>query len=292
MDSGATSPIITRFAPSPTGYLHLGHALAAHYAFNMAKQRGGTCLLRIEDIDFTRCKPSFTQAILEDLKWLGFNWPNPVRIQSNHMNQYVEVIEGLIEKGLAYPCVLSRSEIKTYMSQHGLDVYRRGDDVSILNNLMSKPAAWRLSMSAAQDYLGKSFGQLGYMAMDEGGNSSFKSVDPRAFGDVIIGRKDIGASYHIAVTHDDHLQSVSHVIRGKDLEDQTAIHVLLQRLMGWDTPVYFHHDLLYSGYGKKLAKRAGDISLRSFREKEYDVRKIWFKIENAMNNSDSLTLCD
>jgi len=271
------SPLITRFAPSPTGFLHLGHARAAQIAFDYATREGGTCLLRIEDIDHMRCRKDFTDAIFEDLGWLGFDWPSPVRIQSDHIKTYKSVISHLTDLGLTYPCDKSRPEIKASMARRGLSAYVR-DDKEFLPALKGNNIAWRLSMMACRAFLGEEFYQLGYWTFDLEGNRTWRAVRPDRFGDVVIARKDIGVSYHIAVTHDDHIQKVSHIIRGQDLESQTDIHVLINRLMGWSDAHYHHHPLIHRPDGQKLAKRNSDPSIRSMREAGLTVRDIFENI--------------
>ena len=255
--------MITRFAPSPTGYLHVGHAQAAQEAFSFAQSRGGACLLRIEDIDHTRCRPDFTQAIYDDLTWLGFKWPAPVRVQSEHIDDYKAVIESLAARGLAYPCVKTRAEIKADMSARDLTIYSR--DISQPLPKDSDGAAWRLSISACRDVLGDEFDALSFQEIGLSGIPEQQAAQAGQFGDVIIGRKDIGVSYHIAVTHDDALQGVTHIVRGADIKEQTGVHILLQRLMGWPQPIYYHHALRLREDGQKLAKRDSDPSIRSYR---------------------------
>ena len=255
--------MITRFAPSPTGYLHLGHAKAAFEAFGFAARHKGQCLLRIEDIDHTRCRADYTNAIYEDLSWLGFNWPAPVRVQSDHIAQYKAVIESLATRGLAYSCVKTRAQIKTELGARGLTVYTR-DEASPLP-AHREGAAWRLSIRACRAALGAEFDKLSYQEVQPSGALARINANADAQGDVIIGRKDIGVSYHIACTHDDALQNVTHIVRGDDIKAQTGLHVLLQSLMGWPTPIYHHHALLLRADGQKLAKRNEDTSIRSMR---------------------------
>ena len=255
--------MITRFAPSPTGYLHLGHAKAAFEAFGFAARHKGQCLLRIEDIDHTRCRADYTKAIYEDLSWLGFNWLTPVRVQSEHIAEYKAVIESLAARGLAYPCTKSRAEIKADIAARGLTVYTRDDAAPLPAS--NEGAAWRLSLRACRAVLGEGFDKLTYEEVQPNGALARIDANAGLHGDVIIGRKDIGVSYHIACTHDDALQGVTHIIRGEDIKAQTGIHVLLQRLMGWPTPIYHHHPLLLRADGQKLAKRDEDPSIRSLR---------------------------
>jgi len=257
--------MITRFAPSPTGYLHLGHARAALEAFGAAQSVGGTCYLRIEDIDHTRCRPEFTQAIYDDLSWLGFNWLRPVRVQSEHMADYHDVLSELKTRGLIYPCVKTRAEIKAALTARRASVYVREPNEA--RPSPDQAAAWRLSIAACRAYLGADFDALTYQEVKPDGSITTHLANAANFGDVVLGRKDIGVSYHIAVTHDDALQGITHVIRGEDLREQTGVQVLLQRLMGWDTPLYRHHPLVLRADGQKLSKRNGDISIRSARDK-------------------------
>ncbi|WP_371396892.1 tRNA glutamyl-Q(34) synthetase GluQRS [Fretibacter rubidus] len=249
--------MLTRFAPSPTGYLHFGHALAAREAFDFAAKQGGSCLLRIEDIDHTRCRPAFIDAIYEDLAWLGFSWPTPVRVQSEHLSDYASVIEALREKDLIYRCYKTRRELPNGPYFGPNKPLSKTEEDAFPS--VAKPFAWRLSMAAAKTALGENFTVQYY------DNDVLKSSDPSRHGNIVLARKDIGTSYHIAVTHDDHIQGISHIVRGRDLSDQTDIHVLIQRLMGWDTPRYYHHGLLMGDDGKKLSKRNFDTTIRSLR---------------------------
>lgn len=255
----------TRFAPSPTGYLHIGHARAADEAFDFARAQGGECLLRIEDIDHTRCKAELTEAIYDDLSWLGFRWPKPVRVQSAHYDDYRAVIENLRGRGLIYRCFKTRREIKA-ASVKGL--YIGGPDVNEASLLArDKSFAWRLSLSAAQQALGPKCEALRYYesAAHQGAPPGWRAANPARFGDVILARKDIGVSYHLAVTHDDALQDITHIVRGTDLRNSTDIHVLLQSLMGWPVPDYHHHALIYDADGEKLAKRRDSTAVRNLR---------------------------
>ncbi len=261
---GQNDAMITRFAPSPTGYLHLGHVLAAQRAFGFAKDAGGTCLLRIEDIDRTRCRPDYTRAIYEDLDWLGFDWPLPARVQSAHLGEYASALDTLKARGLVYPCFFTRRELADIQGDD--DVYRGPGIVPDSGAVAAKMAAgevpaWRLSIAAAKDALGAKFDALSYFE-----KGARVPANAAVHGDVILARKDIGTSYHLACTHDDALQGVTHVVRGRDLEDLTGLHVLLQTLMGWPVPDYHHHELLMKTAGEKLSKRGGDTSIKSMRE--------------------------
>ena len=259
----------TRFAPSPTGYLHLGHALAASEAFGFAKRNGGECLLRIEDIDHTRCKPDYTQAIYEHLDWLGFDWPKPVHVQSEHISSYQNVLESLKERELLYPCFLTRSEIKSNSSG---GVYRGPKTRLSRSELEDRIAqgetpAWRLSLSRCQDILGADFSRLDYQETGE-------NLAPAPFGDEVLARKDIGLSYHLCAVHDDALQEITHIVRGVDIAPHTRFHVLLQKLMGYLTPAYHHHELLRGKDGEKLAKRNADTSIFELRASGFSSQEI------------------
>jgi len=264
---------LTRFAPSPTGRLHLGHALAAKEAFGF-----GRCLLRIEDIDHTRCSQDFTLGIYKDLDWLGFDWPLPVRVQSQHYLDYAKVIAELLGRGLAYPCELTRRELKegqrsdstVKLSEDTFLAHFKGpEDVPLPPP--SLPYAIRLNVGKALASLSEAELTFTETGQHQDGIQINVKDDLRDWAiserpDPIIARKDIGASYHIAVTHDDNLQGITHVVRGLDLFDETALHVLIQKLMGWPTPIYHHHALLLREDGEKLSKRGLDTSLHSLRE--------------------------
>ena len=251
----------TRFAPSPTGYLHLGHALAAREAFGFAAADNDVCLLRIEDIDHTRCKPEYTKAIYDDLSWLGFDWPKPARVQSQHRADYENTLESLKARGLLYPCFLTRREIKA----RAPDGIYRGPETHLsrceleARIAQGETPAWRLSLSRCRDLLGADFSQLNYLEKGQ-------RVAPAPFGDEVLARKDIGLSYHLCAVHDDALQGITHIVRGVDIAPHTQFHILLQKLMNWPTPEYYHHKLLLNKDGQKLAKRKADTSIRSLRE--------------------------
>ncbi len=250
----------TRFAPSPTGYLHLGHAFAAYEAFNFAERHGGECLLRIEDIDHTRCKDESTTAIYEDLVWLGYDWPKPVRVQSTHISDYQKTLEHLKSRGLIYPCFLSRKEIKPLM-ENGIYLGKSSpisDDEIETRIANGDTPAWRLSIARAKAYLGAEFERLQF---EETG----VTVPQAPFGDEVLARKDIGLSYHLCVTHDDALQNITHVVRGVDIAPHTRFQVLFQKLMDWPTPVYHHHRLVLNADGEKLAKRKADTAICDLR---------------------------
>jgi len=263
---------ITRFAPSPTGLLHLGHAHAALSAWREARASpGGRFLLRLEDIDSTRCRPEFAAAIGHDLAWLGLDWDGPVRVQSRHMAEYRAALDALAARGLLYPCFCTRAAIAREVAAashapHGPDgplypgTCRRMDAAERAARLERGDGhALRLDMAAALATLP---GPLDYHERGEG----LIRCDPSRFGDVVLARKEMPASYHLCVCHDDALQGVTLVTRGEDLRPATDLHRLLQALFGWPAPDYRHHALLRGSDGERLAKRAGAASLQSLRE--------------------------
>lgn len=263
----------TRFAPSPTGYLHKGHAYSALVAWRAAQETGGRFVLRIEDTDFTRCRPEYDAAILEDLAWLGLDWEQPVLRQSEHRADYEAAIQRLGEMGLLYRCFRTRKEQMALagLAPHAGDpadaqAFRGGphpphEEAVLLAE--GRPFAWRLSLAAARERLGD-FTALTWS--EEGLDPGLKSARPGALGDMVVGRKDIGAGYVIASVIDDARQGISHVIRGVDLAELTSMQRVLQALLELPTPIYRHHALVLDETGKRLAKRDGSTSLKSFRE--------------------------
>ena len=264
--------LVTRFAPSPTGFLHRGHAFSALSAWAAARAANGRMLLRVEDIDATRCRPAFEAAIYEDLAWLGLAWETPVRRQSEHLADYAGALRELGERGLLYRCFRTRREIAEDIGRapHGAMEAFRGapldpdDEARRLAN--GEPFAWRLSLAAAQAALG-GFERLTFLEEGEGpgGEHGLIQVRPELGGDVVLARKDVGVAYHLAVTFDDALQGVTHVVRGQDLFEATHVQRLLQALMGWPQPVYRHHRLLTGPDGKRFAKRDRAETLRDLR---------------------------
>ena len=262
---------ITRFAPSPTGYLHLGHAASAFHVWQAARAAGGRVLLRIEDIDRIRCRPEYEAAILEDLEWLGLRWDGPVRRQSDHFADYEAALEALRARGLIYRCFRTRREIAA-----ALPAGAQPDEAGFTGRPLPEAEeesrlarghafAWRLSLAAARDALGPRYARLSYIDASTG-TARRVPADPAPFGDVVLGRKETPASYHLACCHDDALQGITHVIRGEDLREVTRVHALLQALMDWPQPVYRFHALVLGPDAKKLSKRAGDRGLRAWRE--------------------------
>ncbi len=255
--------LVTRFAPSPTGELHLGHAFSALTAHDAARAAGGRFLLRIEDIDQGRARPAFEAAILEDLAWLGVRWDAPPRRQSEHMDDYDDALARLIAQGAVYRCFLTRKEVLAAMAAapHGPGETffgaPLGPDEEAERLARGEMFAWRLDAARARD-------QLGPLAFE--GESGRVAVDPLRLGDAVVARKDCPASYHLASVWDDARDGVTHVIRGADLRDSAHLHVVLQKLLGLPTPRYAHHRLIVDETGKRLAKRDAAVTLRSLRD--------------------------
>lgn len=265
---------IFRFAPSPNGPLHLGHALSAFLNHDMAASQGGDFLLRIEDIDRARCTPAFEKSIYETLDWLELTWETPVRRQSDHLNDYVAALGALTERGLVYPAFLTRGEVKARVAQVEADGGRwprdpdgsphyppddRERSTADRERLLASGIrhAWRLDMARAMAEAGE---DLSWQESGDGAIGTI-SADPAAWGDVVLSRSDAPSSYHLSVVIDDALQGVTHVVRGLDLFDATSIHRLLQRLLGLPEPLYHHHRLILDQDGRKLSKSMGDTGL-------------------------------
>lgn len=266
---------VTRFAPSPTGRLHRGHAFSALTAWRAAKDASGRFILRIEDIDPTRCRPAFEAGIYEDLIWLGLDWETPVRRQSDHLADYAAVVEALDRRGLLYRCFRTRKEILDAIGDapHGpAEAARPGphlpdEEARLLAE--ERPFAWRLSLDRAKEALGGAvWDALSFIEEGSGpdGETGRLRARPETAGDVVLARKDAGTAYHLAVTHDDALQGISHVIRGQDLFEATHIQRLIQALMDWPAPVYRHHRLLAGPDGRRYAKRDRSVTLAELRE--------------------------
>ena len=264
----------TRFAPSPTGRLHKGHAFSALTAWTAAREAGGRFLLRIEDIDPTRCKPEFEAAIFEDLAWLGLDWETLVRRQSEHLADYAAVIDALGARGLLYRCFRTRKDILDAIGDapHGpAEAVRPGphapdEEARLLAE--GRPYAWRLSLDRAREALGDAaWNSLSFIEEGAGpdGETGLVRARPETAGDVVLARKDAGTAYHLAVTHDDALQGITHVVRGLDLFEATHIQRLIQTLMGWPAPVYRHHRLLTGPDGRRYAKRDQSVTLAELR---------------------------
>lgn len=274
-----TKPVF-RFAPSPNGRLHLGHAYSALLNDDFARRFQGRFLLRIEDIDITRCRPEFERGIVEDLAWLGLDWEKPVRRQSEHFSDYEAAFHTLKGGGVAYPCFCSRKQIAEAVACRETEsgsAWPRDPDGAplypgICRGLSSEDVearldrgeahTWRIDSAKAQELLP---GPNGYHRFDQEGSEEAVTANPWRWGDAVIVRKDVPTSYHLSVVVDDALQGVSHVVRGQDLEAATDLHVLLQKLLGLPTPLYHHHGLILDPEGDKLAKSRGSRSLNDLR---------------------------
>lgn len=253
------SETVTRFAPSPSGRLHLGHAYSALFAARAARQDSGRFLLRIEDIDRTRCRPEFEAAIFEDLAWLGLDWETPVRRQSDHLGEYRAALERLRAEDLAYPCFCTRRDIEREIARAGQAPHGRegplypgtcrGLSAAERRDRIAAGEAHALRLDAAR--AARRCGPLGF---EDRGRGRI-DVTPALFGDVVIARKDIATSYHLAVVVDDAVQGVTLVTRGEDLLEATHVHRLLQALLGLPAPAYWHHPLLVGEDGRRFAKR-------------------------------------
>lgn len=280
-----------RFAPSPNGELHLGHAYSALLNQRMAARVGGRLLLRIEDIDITRCTPQFEAGILRELEWLGLRWEEPVRRQSEHFAEYRAVLDRLIAEELVYPAFMSRGEIRAFIAERGGRDWPRDPDGVPLYPPLDKalparerkrriaenmPFAWRLDVEAARMRV---TADLSWTEFTDETMSATRAIEaqPQAWGDVIVARRDIPTSYHLAVVLDDALQGVSHVVRGQDLYAATGVQRLLQELLGLPQPRYFHHRLILGPDGRKLSKSFKDTGLAALREagmSPQDVRRL------------------
>ena len=272
-------PPVFRFAPSPNGYLHLGHAHSALLNFDLARQAGGRLLLRIEDIDITRCKPEFETAIYEDLAWLGIAWETPVRRQSKHLAEYRDAFEKLAAQGLVYPSFESRAEIAKLVAEREAHApWPRDPDGAPLYpgaaKLVSSDARARLLESGAPYALRLDMAAACAQARDlswvergagPDGETGVVAARPEAWGDVILARKETPTSYHLSVAIDDALQGVTEVVRGRDLFWSTSVHRLLQQLLGLPPPTYRHHRLILDGAGRKLSKSSEATGLRELR---------------------------
>lgn len=265
--------ITTRFAPSPTGYLHIGHAASAWFA----AERGDDFLLRIEDIDTTRCTPEFETAIYEDMAWLGIPYPKPVRRQSDHFDDYQKIIQKLNDMELLYPCFCTRKDILGDISNapHSpAPLYPQTCKKMSLSERLDKISegqsyALRLNMNEAIRRTGGT-GKLEWFDKDKGK----QTARPEILGDVVLARKDTPASYHLCVTHDDAIQNINLVTRGEDLFESTHIHRLLQELLGYPIPEYHHHPLLLDKDGKKFSKRDKSLTLRDIRNKGFSALQL------------------
>ncbi|WP_026186646.1 tRNA glutamyl-Q(34) synthetase GluQRS [Ensifer sp. BR816] len=272
---------VFRFAPSPNGLLHLGHALSAIINHDRAAAAGGRFLIRIEDIDRTRCRPEFETAIFEDLAWLGLSWERPVRRQSDHLDLYGAALQRLRDLGLVYPSVMTRGEIKAAVAVYeaGGQAWPRDPDGTALYPgherdlsasrqealaMSGRAHAWRLDVAKAVSLFA---GPITWRETGAGpaGETGLIAADPAAWGDVVLSRSDAPSSYHLSVVVDDALQGITHVVRGRDLYHATSVHRLLQRLLDLPEPVYHHHRLILGPDGRKLSKSNGDTGIAAFR---------------------------
>lgn len=267
-------PSVFRFAPSPNGQLHLGHAYSALLNYQMAMEVGGRFLVRVEDIDQTRCSPELEHAMLSDLAWLGLKWEEPVRRQSLHFDEYAKALETLGSLGLTYRSQLSRGEVRKIVEAHESqgDAWPRDPDgaplfpgeaheldaVNADNNF-----AIRLKARAAVEYVG---GPFEWQEVGFGSTDKTAAFDPIKWGDVVLARRDTPTSYHLAVVVDDAIQGVSHVVRGGDLFEATGLHVLLQKLLDLPKPLYHHHALILDENNQKLSKSKDDTSIAQLRQ--------------------------
>lgn len=270
---------ITRFAPSPTGFLHLGHAYSAQFAYEAARAAHGQFLLRIEDIDRQRCRPEFEQAIKEDLLWLGLRWDRPVRRQSEHWGDYERALAKLRQKGVLYPCFCSRKQIQQEVEEadraphgpSGEPVYpgtcRRLAPAEREARMAREPFAWRLDVTKALALTG----ELTWIDCRAGEITA----DPESLGDVVLARKDTPTSYHLSVTVDDAIQGVTLVTRGEDLFHATHVHRLLQALLELPSPRWYHHNLLADRNGQRMSKRNRAMTLRHRRDLGDSPADIW-----------------
>lgn len=262
---------VFRFAPSPNGRLHAGHAYSALLNAALAQRMGGRFLVRMEDIDTTRCTDALARHCLEDLRWLGLTWEEPVRVQSQHWQDYRDALARLQARRLVYPCFCSRSQIAQASGGYdpdGAPLYpgtcrHLHDDEAKARIAASEPHAWRLDMARALAVVAQPLHYTRFSPED--GTEEHIEVHPARWGDVVLVRKEVPTSYHLAVVVDDALQGVTHVVRGQDLEAATEVHVLLQYLLGLPTLRYHHHALLCEPEGDKLAKSKGSESLADLR---------------------------
>ena len=262
--------IVTRFAPSPTGLLHLGHAYSALFAWRRAREAGGRFLLRIEDIDRTRCRPEFTAAILEDLAWLGLDWDGEVRQQAEHFADYEAVLDRLDVAGLIYPCFCTRAAIAAEIARAGGAPQGEAGPPypGICRTLAVEERLRRIAAGesfALRLDVSRALARTGPLEWEEEGQGII-AAQPELLGDVVLARKDVPVSYHLAVTIDDALQGVTLVTRGADLFAATHLHRLLQALLDLPVPRYRHHTLLTDPSGKRFAKRDKALTLRALRE--------------------------
>ena len=285
-----TEGFVTRFAPSPTGPLHLGHAYSAMLAHDMARAAGGTFLLRIEDIDRSRARPDWESLISEDLHWLGLDWPRPVMRQSDRMPAYAAALDRLWSAGLLYPCRCSRRDIAAALSAPQEGVTLHGPDGPVYPGTCRPAADWRpdgprpdgvLRLNLARALAAIGGPGIGFVELGENGERlcPFRAIAHllREIGDCVLSRTGMGTSYHLSVTVDDAAQGVTDVVRGADLAEATFIHRILQQNLGLPAPVYHHHRLIRDAAGKRLAKRDDARAIRLYRAEGFspaDIRAL------------------
>ena len=274
--------IVTRFAPSPTGHLHLGHAFSARIAWHAARAARGRFLLRLEDIDPARCRPAFAEGVLQDLAWLGLDWDGDVRTQSAHLQDYAAVLADLAGRGLIYPCFCTRADILASAgAPHGPS---DGVEVTYPGTCRHLPPPERAArIAAGVPYaqrldMARALHEVGPLSYQEQGQGCVV-CDPARFGDIVLARKDAPASYHLCATHDDARQGVTLVTRGVDLQPLTDIQRVLQALMGWPEPAYLHHRLLLDASGRRFAKRDRALTLLALRESGRSPAEVWSMID-------------
>jgi glutamyl-Q tRNA(Asp) synthetase len=295
--AGPQAARVFRFAPSPNGYLHLGHAYSALFNLKLARACGGTLLLRIEDIDPDRSRRLYEDALLEDLAWLGFVWSGTPRRQSEHIAEYRVALDDLARRGLVYPCFCSRGDIAKRCAANGcgpgFDWPRDPDNALVYPGTCRQLAegeraariaagarqSWRLDMEKAIKEIA---GPLTFLEFREGDKSRIVTAEPSVWGDAMIGRRDAPTSYHLACVLDDHAQGVTDVVRGVDLEAATSLHRLLQALLGLCTPSYRHHRLVLDEQGRKLSKSKSSASLRDLRKQGVSARQIRMDLSRRM----------
>lgn len=274
------APFVTRFAPSPTGYLHLGHAYSALFAFEAARSSGGHFLLRMEDIDRQRCRTEFELGIQDDLRWLGIEWDGATRRQSEHLDVYQAALDRLAKLEVLYPCFCSRRQIRVEIEHAGRAPHGPSGEAlypGICRHLDTTEGADRIRNGepyALRLDVAKALALTGPLTWEDC-RAGVVSAEPVSLGDVVLARKDVPTSYHLAVTVDDHLQGITLVTRGEDLFHATHIHRLLQALLGLRTPRYYHHNLVADSSGQRLAKRNRAITLRHLRDCRRTPDDIW-----------------
>ncbi|WP_343560509.1 tRNA glutamyl-Q(34) synthetase GluQRS [Kiloniella sp. b19] len=273
---------IFRFAPSPSGLLHLGHAHSALFSWSEAQKAGGRFLLRIEDIDTTRCKPEFTEILMEDLHWLGLEWETPVRVQSRHMKAYRDALDKLDAMGLIYPCFCTRKEIQKEIAEAGRAPHGPDGPLypGLCRNLTEQEQkeriekgqipALRLNMNKALQAAKAEKSPLVWQDKRAGE----QKATPELLGDVVLARKDIGTSYHLSVVVDDAIQGITEITRGEDLFHATHLHRLLQALLELPVPVWHHHSLIADEKGQRLAKRNNALAISTLRDWGHSARDV------------------